>query len=292
MKPLEIFRAGRHTASNGTTLDWSAAQLQAVAAAYDPKASEAPIVVGHPTMNAPAYGWVEKLTVDGDKLLAHASQVDPAFAAIVSEGRYKKISASFLPPGHARNPSRASYYLNHVGFLGAHPPAVQGLKAAEFAADAAGILSFADGEVMDYAELERRNAELKARLDAREQGAAAAIIDGLVREGRVTPAERPGVLAFAAALDGEQVLSFSASGGEAMALPMRDFFIGFLRQRAPVVPIAEFAAPRDGVDFGASDDPRAIADEIEAFTKKEAAAGRIINHTAAATHVINRRRQR
>ncbi|OYW21050.1 MAG: hypothetical protein B7Z43_11640, partial [Sphingomonas sp. 12-62-6] len=37
------------------------ADLAATAAAYDPAKFEAPIVVGHPALDAPAYGWVRGL---------------------------------------------------------------------------------------------------------------------------------------------------------------------------------------------------------------------------------------
>ena len=58
---LDIFRTGRHTASSGTSLAFTEADLAATAAAYDPALHEAPIVVGHPKDNAPAYGWVKSL---------------------------------------------------------------------------------------------------------------------------------------------------------------------------------------------------------------------------------------
>ena len=62
MKPLHIFRAGRHTASCGTALDFDETTLQASAAAYDPALHEAPIVVGHPRDNGPAFGWIKGLS--------------------------------------------------------------------------------------------------------------------------------------------------------------------------------------------------------------------------------------
>lgn len=60
-KPLQIFKPGRHTAMNGSALDFSESDLAASAAAYDPAKHEAPIVVGHPKTDGPAYGWVKQL---------------------------------------------------------------------------------------------------------------------------------------------------------------------------------------------------------------------------------------
>jgi hypothetical protein len=132
-KPLEIFRAGTHTASDGTRYTFSEADVAACAEAYSPALHEAPIVVGHPKENAPAYGWVASLGVTKGVLKAVPQQVDPQFAEMVSKGRFKKISASFYSPDHSANPKPGVWYLRHVGFLGAQPPAVKGLKDAAFA---------------------------------------------------------------------------------------------------------------------------------------------------------------
>lgn len=135
MKPLHIFRAGRHAPMAGDPLDFSEADIAAMAAAYDPALLEAPLVVGHPATDAPAYGWVGALHARGGDLIAEPRQVEPAFAELVQAGRYKRLSASFYPPQHARNPKPGAYYLKHVGFLGAAAPAVKGLKPIAFATD-------------------------------------------------------------------------------------------------------------------------------------------------------------
>ena len=132
-KHLHIFKPGRQTAMSGAVLDFSESDLAASARAYDPALHEAPIVIGHPKHDAPAYGWVKSLAASGDGLNAEPHQVDADFAELVASGRYKKISASFYLPDAPNNPVPGVYYLRHVGFLGAQPPAVKGLKQAEFA---------------------------------------------------------------------------------------------------------------------------------------------------------------
>lgn len=141
--PIEIFRAGRHRAMTGEELAFSAADLAAAVAAYDPALHEAPIVVGHPSTDAPAYGWVTGLALQGETLTAVPGQVEPAFAAMVRDGRFKKISAAFFRPDAPGNPRPGTWYLRHVGFLGAQPPSVRGLKAPAFAAGEAGVVTFA-----------------------------------------------------------------------------------------------------------------------------------------------------
>lgn len=135
-KPIHIFKPGTHTAMSGAKLEFTEADLQASARAYDPEIHEAPLVVGHPKADAPAYGWVGSLSYADIGLLAGPRQVDAEFAELVSAGRFKKVSASFYPPDTPANPVPGVYYLRHVGFLGAQPPSIKGLKQVEFADDA------------------------------------------------------------------------------------------------------------------------------------------------------------
>lgn len=156
-KTLHIFKPGRQTAMNGLTLEFSESDLAASAAAYDPAKHEAPIVIGHPKHDDPAYGWVKSLATADDGLQAEPHQVDAAFAELVEAGRYKKISASFYLPDAPNNPVPGVYYLRHVGFLGAQPPAVKGLKAVAFADDPdSDVVEFSDWGMEANASLWRR----------------------------------------------------------------------------------------------------------------------------------------
>lgn len=148
---IEIFRGGTHTDMHGTTLAFGESEIAGIAAAYDPALSEAPIVIGHPRTDAPAYGWVKSLFARGDRLYAEPDQVDAAFAELVESGRYKKVSACFYRPAAPANPKPGAYYLRHVGFLGAEPPAVKGLAPVAFAEspeDDLFLVEFADHESM------------------------------------------------------------------------------------------------------------------------------------------------
>ena len=93
----EIFRAGTRTDANGNTVTITHADLAAAAQAYDPKVHEAPIVVGHPKADAPAYGWVSGLKAENGVLTADFDQVDEGFADLVKAGRYKQSVGEFLP---------------------------------------------------------------------------------------------------------------------------------------------------------------------------------------------------
>lgn len=144
---IEIFRVGAHLAGNGKTYTFSRADLEATAAAYSPAVFNAPIVIGHPKANDPAYGWADALRVEDDVLVADVSQVEPAFAEMVNAGRFKKISPWFWPPAHPRNPSPGVYYPRHLGVLGAAAPGCQGLQPISFSEeDEADLLAFASDE--------------------------------------------------------------------------------------------------------------------------------------------------
>lgn len=133
MQRFEIFRKGKHTSAGGTTLTFSEDDVRRAVEAYDPAVHEAPIVVGHPRDDAPAYGWVKGLEFSADgSMHAQPDQLDADFAEMVQAGRFKKRSASFYTPDSPANPKPGTYYLRHVGFLGAQPPAVKGLKEVAF----------------------------------------------------------------------------------------------------------------------------------------------------------------
>lgn len=154
-QPLDIFRPGRHVSASGDAITFTDDDVRATAAAYDPARHEAPLTVGHPTHDAPAYGWVKALSF-ADSLQAEPHQVDPAFAEMVAAGRFKKISASFYTPDAPQNPVPGVYYLRHVGFLGAQPPAVKGLRSPQFSEAESGVVEFSDWGDTQNAALWRR----------------------------------------------------------------------------------------------------------------------------------------
>ncbi|EPY00875.1 hypothetical protein [Magnetospirillum fulvum] len=149
MPKIEIFRVGTHTAMQGVTLEFSEDKLAAACAAYDPTLHEAPLVVGHPTATAPAFGWVKGMGMDGTSVVADCDQVNPDFAELVKTGAFKKVSASWYGPTNPANPKPGTYYLRHVGFLGAQPPAIKGLRAVDFAEDDGEVVTVEFGEATD-----------------------------------------------------------------------------------------------------------------------------------------------
>ena len=136
---IEIFRTGTHTSSNGKKKSWSKDDLDKMVSSYDTADHEAPIVIGHPKSNAPAFGWLDGMKRSGAKLLGRFKQVAPEFGEMVEAGRFKKRSISVYPDGTIR----------HVGFLGAQPPAVKGLRD----------IAFEEGDAENY-EFEEKEADM------------------------------------------------------------------------------------------------------------------------------------
>lgn len=122
IQDVELIRTGMHTASDGKAHGITGDDLDRIAASYNPAYHEAPVVIGHPTENGPAWGWVKSLKRFGDRLVATLDLV-PEFAEVIRQGLFKKRSASIYPDLDGKGP-----YLRHVGFLGAIPPAVKALQ--------------------------------------------------------------------------------------------------------------------------------------------------------------------
>ena len=154
MNQIEIFKVGPQTSNSGATTEFTADTLRAAASTYNAKIAEggdtfkAPLVIGHPTDTAPAYGWIDSLAYDeaSGTLLATPSQVNEGLKTLVAAGAYKKVSASFYTPESPANPAKEGFFLRHLGFLGAMAPAVKGLQAVSFSDAADGVVSFGDAE--------------------------------------------------------------------------------------------------------------------------------------------------
>lgn len=132
---VEIFKAGRQTDSQGRTRDFTEDDLDQVIANHSAD-DAAPIVIGHPKTNDPAFGWTGELKRERGSLFAKFRDVEPTFSAAVESGRYRKRSVRLAQTDQGLK-------LMHVGFLGAMPPAISGLQAMNYATPE-------DAELLDF----------------------------------------------------------------------------------------------------------------------------------------------
>ena len=130
---IRILKPGTFASVEGTKVTFGLAELHAIADGYDPESDPAPLVIGHPKMDDPAWGWVGSLAVEDGQLVAHPATIEASFAERVRKGDYRKVSAQLYEPGNPHNPKPGQYYLKHIGFLGAHAPGVKGLGSVQFA---------------------------------------------------------------------------------------------------------------------------------------------------------------
>ena len=161
-KWVEIARTGTFTDSVGRPQTFTEQDLDAIARTYDPDRRDAPLCIGHPKDNAPAFGWVEKLKHEGAKLFATFAHVPGEVKKLVAKKHYRHVSMSLMP-------DRVS--LRHVALLGAAQPAIDGLRAVELndGGDAITVDFAADGgegDDMTVEELQRQVGQLQAQLEA------------------------------------------------------------------------------------------------------------------------------
>ncbi len=266
---IEIFQTGKHTDSSGNERDWSMADLAKIKESYDPAQHEAPVVIGHPLDNAPAYGWVKGLKLQGGKLLAQLGELAPEFVRMVQAGRFKKRSISLF----------ADFSLRHLGFLGAVPPAVKGLVDVSFQGDQAALeiefnepdqpdegvqpmkdyLMLADGRIfkvkaqrmiaMDDAEYQawlsqgnqpegvksesipsEKELQLQTQLVKLQKETrftqARDFSQGLVAQGRLTPAQAQVIPALLVELEEEADQNFAEGGSPSLASRLKGLLAG------------------------------------------------------------------
>ncbi|MCB8748326.1 hypothetical protein LHU53_15605 [Rhodoferax sp. U2-2l] len=300
---IEIFRAGRHTDDSGAVHEFSPADVAGMASSYDPALREAPLTVGHPADNLPAYGWVKGVAVNADGRLAMDTRdVHPQFAEMVQARRFPKRSASFYPPQHPNNPKPGHWYLRHVAFLGAQPPAIAGLRDISFAEEAAGTVNFSEAtqppqptqeQIQMDKELEaklaaeqQKNAELQAAADKAKADAAAAqaqlaqfaeaaraertasftnYAEAQVKAAIVKPSEKAAVVDLLNLAADAKAVSFS-EGGAVRTVPVVDFVKSLIERAKPAVSFSEQAAGGAGASSAAG-----LSDaEIDAKAKAHA----------------------
>jgi hypothetical protein len=121
---FECFRVGKHIAMNGLATQWGIADLDQIVRNYAIQ-QPAPLCIGHPASDGPAFGEVKELFRKHGVLYAVAKCGD-ALINMVREGHYKHVSSAFKQGING-------WSLRHIGFLGALPPAVKGLAPLQFA---------------------------------------------------------------------------------------------------------------------------------------------------------------
>ena len=112
---VEVFRAGEYGAKGAYSVD----DLEAIARDYEPKTHDAPVTLDH-EQTGPAFGWVQSLRRNGDRLLARLHSLSEDLVDLIEKGAYKKRSIEL----YREFPKTGRPYLRAVTFLGACSPEV------------------------------------------------------------------------------------------------------------------------------------------------------------------------
>ena len=121
MKFFEVFKTGTYPQGKFSKKD-----LEQIASNYDPKFCEAPVTIDH-VQSGPAYGWIDNVKAENDKLKVSFKDVPEEFEKEVNAGKYKKVSVELY-----KNLEGRGHYLKAVSFLGAAAPQVKGLEPIKF----------------------------------------------------------------------------------------------------------------------------------------------------------------
>lgn len=281
---IEVARTGRFRDMSGQDVDVTPERLDRVAGSLRSD-NQAALVFGHPELDAPAYGWVADLKRHGDKLLARFRDVPEEVKRLVKAGRYRNVSMRVDKDWTLRHvgllgaAAPAIDGLAPVQFAG---DAVT-IEFSTAQQPAAGVANQPEGRRMDPAQLQgqidalrKENEDLKAQLAEAAKGKEKAEAEkaeadkafaaykakqvessrearfaALVKDGKVLPADKAQVMAFAAALEigGKEAsgatttLAFAAPDGTAEQVTPEEAFWRNLESGQPHGLFRHFAAP-------------------------------------------------
>ena len=168
MKLCQIFSAGKHTDSKGNTKEWTTEDLDKIVYQFENVHKNAPVCVGHPQTNSPAYGWLDNVKRIGNGLYCTFKDVQDEFKTAVNKGLFKNRSISLDKDLNIR----------HLAFLGGQAPAVKGLEQFCFESQENDtVVEFSDYEdisIEDDIQKKERNEkleteELKEQLKAKDE---------------------------------------------------------------------------------------------------------------------------
>lgn len=131
---VEIFKTGQHPGKGDLAAHtFSADDLDEVVANLDPD-HPVPHVITHEELYSPfAYAQGVELKREGDSLYVRSDKINPDFERLIENGNLSNRSIRILK-------TDKGFELGHIAWLGAEPPAVEGLAPVSFSSGAAGTV--------------------------------------------------------------------------------------------------------------------------------------------------------
>lgn len=112
--PMPALRPGTICSRTGACFQFSAAQLEKIAANYSPGKYAAKVQVGHDEAIA-NYGEIHALRFENGILTPYAELSPEGYAHYVTG--FDDISLGFFPPAHPNNPTPGEFYPQHLAFV-------------------------------------------------------------------------------------------------------------------------------------------------------------------------------
>ena len=119
----DVLSPGKWKAAKGGDVDITPEMISSIARGYSQELQVAPVTIDH-QQEGPAYGWVEKLRVAGNKLQAKFRDLAPQMQEWLASRAYSNKSCEI----YLNHASTGEPYLRAVTFLGAAAPAAKGLN--------------------------------------------------------------------------------------------------------------------------------------------------------------------
>lgn len=135
--------------------EYTLTQLDLCARTYNEQVKNgfnyAPVVLGHPDIDHPRYGIIEKAYIKNGGLWLRV-RINPSLARWIKEGYFRERSISFwVTPAASDDPNNLYLEIKHLGFLGAVHPELGQLKEDGLPIDPALIAKIDNNrEVLSY----------------------------------------------------------------------------------------------------------------------------------------------
>jgi hypothetical protein len=264
-KPIELFYAGTHTDFRRKVVTIGSRDLEQSVNWFNANKQTLPLVVGHPDSEDDHFGLATKLAINnGRVVITEVDGLDRSFRKIVNSGELPRVSAKIRLQGHPSNRSNGIEF-QHAGFFGKSRVALDRLKEASFSEfnnlefyfncmDKKKTAAYMDDEDMDDEDMEEMTPEEKAAAKKKKMAKTAEmaaheaevvafqaekaafkrareiepVVEEWVREGKITPASKSGLVAVFAALPEDLEVSFSDADGEESTQTASEFLSEFM----------------------------------------------------------------
>ena len=279
-KPIELFYAGTHTDFRRKVVTIGKSELEQSVSWFNSNGGRLPLVVGHPDSEDDHFGVATKLGINnGRVVITEVDGLDRSFRKIVNSGELPRVSAKIRLKGHPSNQSGGIEF-QHAGFFGKSRVALDQLKEASFSAfnELEFYFNFMDkkkvkstvgddetmdetigedetkdeekepkkkGKTMEYSAFETEKLAFEKEVATfRRAQKIEPLVEAWVREGKISPIAKSGLVAVFSALPEDLDVSFSDADGDEATQSAVDFLSEFMAALPVQITYGEISADK------------------------------------------------